>query len=59
MNAKATFAIISGCVLIAAAAYLLFLIYALMQMKSAREDGMEKINAILDKVKGDNAAPAD
>lgn len=37
-----------------AAAYLLFLSYALMQLKTARETGMARINEILDGIKDDD-----
>lgn len=47
MNNK--LAILSMFMLIAlSAAYLLFLMYALAQMKSARADGLAKIDALID-----------
>jgi len=53
MNAK--LAIVSMFMLIAlAAAYLLFLFYALAQMKTARADGMAKVDALLDGMKNDS-----
>lgn len=40
--------------LVIAAAYLLFLFYALQQMKNARADGLAKIDSLLDQAKADD-----
>lgn len=40
-------------VTVIAAAYLLFLYYALQQMKTARADGLAKIDSLLDQAKTD------
>lgn len=53
MNPKVSMAILTGTMVVVAAAYLLFLAYALNQMKAARAEGMSKIDSILDGIKSE------
>lgn len=59
MNPKLSLAILTGTVVLMAAAYLAFLLYALTQMKGARAEGMAKIDTILDNLKNEPKPASD